>query len=136
MKGIHPLVFALLMLSCHSQGVVSDSDNVDTLHLKSCKAQGFDRGDTPNESGHDIFEKLDDESTSKEDIYAYFSHYGIRYPEPIEWGGMMIEYMEARITPRTIWTPSLVILFTALLVSIWPAYRAARVVPVKALRDG
>jgi len=67
---------------------------------------------------------------------AYFAEYGITYPEPIEWGGVMIEHMKARITPRTIWTPALVIFSTALVVSIWPALRAARIVPVKALREG
>lgn len=67
---------------------------------------------------------------------AYFSKYGITYPEPIEWGGIMIQHMKARITPRTIWTPSLVILVTAFVVSLWPALRAARTVPVKALREG
>jgi ABC-type lipoprotein release transport system permease subunit len=69
-------------------------------------------------------------------VNAYFAKYGITYPEPIEWGGMMIQHMKARITPRTIWTPSLVIFATALVVSIWPALRAARIVPVKALRKG
>jgi len=67
---------------------------------------------------------------------AYFAEYGITYPDPIEWGGMIIEHMKARITPRTIWIPSLVIFFTAFVVSIWPALRAARIVPVKALREG
>ncbi|MBU0479958.1 MAG: FtsX-like permease family protein [Proteobacteria bacterium] len=67
---------------------------------------------------------------------GYFAEYGITYPEPIEWGGMTIQYMKARITLRTLWIPSLVIFATALLVSIWPAIRAARIVPVKALREG
>ncbi|MFC1549422.1 FtsX-like permease family protein [Nitrospirota bacterium] len=69
-------------------------------------------------------------------VNAYFAKYGITYPEPIEFGGMMIQHMKARITPRTIWIPSLVIFSTAFVVSIWPALRAARIVPVKALRSG
>ena len=68
-------------------------------------------------------------------VNAYFAKHGITYPEPIEWGGMVIQHMKARITPRTIWIPSLVIFSTALVVSIWPALRAARIVPVKALRE-
>lgn len=67
---------------------------------------------------------------------AYFAVHGITYPEPIEWGGMVIESMNARITARTIWIPTVVILSTALVVSIWPALRAARTTPVKALREG
>lgn len=67
---------------------------------------------------------------------GYFSVYGITYPEPIEWGGIVIQHMKASITLRTIWIPSLVILGTALVVSLWPAIRAARTVPVKALREG
>ena len=69
-------------------------------------------------------------------VNSYFAKYGITYPEPIEWGGMVIQHMKARITARTIWIPSLVIFSTALVVSIWPAFRAARIVPVKALREG
>ena len=53
----------------------------ETLDLKSCNAQGFDQGDAPNEAGQAIFEKLEDESTTAETVYSYFSHYSpvIRY---------------------------------------------------------
>lgn len=65
----------------------------------------------------------------------YFSVYGITYPEPIEWGGILIDRALARITPRSIYLPTLTIIATALAVSIWPGIRAARIVPVKALRE-
>ena len=47
----------------------------ETLDLKSCNAQGFDQGDAPNEAGQAIFDKLEDESTTAETVYSYFSHY-------------------------------------------------------------
>jgi len=51
------------------------TDKRDTLNLRSCKDQGFDHGNTPNEEGGAIFAKLDDEATSPETIYGYFTHY-------------------------------------------------------------
>jgi len=64
---------------CRSTG--GTADKRDTLKLKSCKEQGFDQGDTPNESGVAICAKLKDESTTIETIYGYFNHYSpvIRY---------------------------------------------------------
>ncbi len=65
----------------------------------------------------------------------WFSKYGIAYPTPIEYGGYVFSKITAKITPRSIIMPIVIILSTALLVSIWPAIRAARIVPVKAMRS-
>ena len=62
------------------------------------------------------------------------AQYGITYPEPIEYGGMVFDRMIAKNTFRTIWIPSALTLGTAMLVSIFPALRAARVTPTRAMR--
>jgi ABC-type lipoprotein release transport system permease subunit len=61
------------------------------------------------------------------------SIYGITYPTPIEYGGFVFDKLTARITVRSLVMPALIISATALLVSIPPAIRAARIIPVKAM---
>jgi ABC-type lipoprotein release transport system permease subunit len=61
---------------------------------------------------------------------------GITLSTPLEWGGFYFDTITARITPRSVLIPAAVVFCTAILVSILPAVRAARVVPVKALRMG
>jgi len=62
------------------------------------------------------------------------SIYGITYPTPIEYGGFVFDRLTARITVRSLVMPAVIISATALLVSIPPAIRAARIIPVKAMR--
>ena len=69
------LLLSLLLAATGCRSTGSIADKRDTLNLKSCKEQGFDKGDTPNEAGVAIFAKLDDEATSLETISGYFSHY-------------------------------------------------------------
>jgi ABC-type lipoprotein release transport system permease subunit len=59
---------------------------------------------------------------------------GITLSTPLEWGGFYFDTITAKITLRSILIPAAVVFSTAILVSILPAIRAARVVPVKALR--
>ncbi len=66
----------------------------------------------------------------------WFSVYGITYSTPIEYGGFYFYKMTSEITLRSIVMPALVIFGTAVFVSVWPAIRAARIIPVKALRTG
>ena len=63
-----------------------------------------------------------------------FSIYGIDYPEPVDMGGIIISTALAAVTPRSFIIPAVATVLTAILVSLWPALRAARVVPVKAMR--
>ncbi len=65
----------------------------------------------------------------------WFHVYGVTYPTPIEYGGYFFERLTSEITLRSIVIPPLIIISTALLVSIWPAARAARIIPVKAMRS-
>jgi ABC-type lipoprotein release transport system permease subunit len=62
------------------------------------------------------------------------SIYGIAYPVPIEYGGYVFDKLTAKITIRSLVLPTVIIFGTALLVSILPALRAARIIPVKAMR--
>jgi len=64
----------------------------------------------------------------------FLSIYGIRYPVPIEYGGYVFDKLTAKITIRSLVLPAAIIFGTALLVSILPALRAARIIPVKAMR--
>jgi ABC-type lipoprotein release transport system permease subunit len=59
---------------------------------------------------------------------------GITLSTPLEWGGFIFDTITARISFKSIVIPAVVVFSTALLVSIVPALRAARVIPVKALR--
>jgi ABC-type lipoprotein release transport system permease subunit len=61
---------------------------------------------------------------------------GITLSTPLEWGGFYFDTITAKITLRSVVIPAVVIFGTAVLVSILPAIRAARVIPVKALRAG
>jgi ABC-type lipoprotein release transport system permease subunit len=62
------------------------------------------------------------------------SIYGIDYPTPLEYGGMVFETLTAVISLRSIYQPGLIIFLTAVLVSTLPAIKAARVIPVKSMR--
>ncbi|MBI4826341.1 MAG: ABC transporter permease [Nitrospirae bacterium] len=64
----------------------------------------------------------------------WFHIYGITYPTPIEYGGYLFTKITSEISLRSIFVPPLIIIATALIVSIWPAVRAAKIVPVKAMR--
>lgn len=64
----------------------------------------------------------------------WFHTYGITYPTPIEYGGYLFTKVTSEISLRSIFVPPLIIIATALIVSIWPAIRAAKIVPVKAMR--
>jgi len=63
----------------------------------------------------------------------YFSIHGIKMP-PIEWGGVVFDTNIAELSWKTIWLPTLVTLCTAMVVSIFPGIRAARIIPVTAMR--
>ncbi len=65
----------------------------------------------------------------------WFLAHGITYPTPIEYGGYMFEKLTSKITARSMINPALIVFTTAVVVSIWPAVRAARVIPVKAMRS-
>lgn len=62
------------------------------------------------------------------------SIHGIELPTPIALEGLRFEAYVSEITPETILLPAVITLCVALAVSTVPALRAARIMPVKALR--
>ena len=67
-------------------------------------------------------------------INYYLSIHGIKYPTPIEFQGVFVTEMRSIVNAKSIIKPLLLTIFTAVTVSILPAIKAARIIPVKALR--
>ena len=63
------------------------------------------------------------------------SQIGIPYPMPIEIGGMALHYLYGQVSFFNLWVPALVVTLSSVGVSIIPAIRAAKIVPVKAIRS-
>jgi len=65
----------------------------------------------------------------------FLSIHGIQLPTPIKLEGLRFESYVSEITTETILLPALITFCVALAVSTVPAFRAARITPVKALRS-
>lgn len=63
------------------------------------------------------------------------SIHGVTLSNPVDWGGFLFDTLTAKITLRSLLIPIAVIVGTAIVVSIPPALRAARIQPAKALRS-
>ncbi len=61
--------------------------------------------------------------------------YGIPSGPAVEIGGIRFEKIYGKVSFYTVWAPSSAAFLSALLVSLLPALRAARIVPVKAIRE-
>jgi ABC-type lipoprotein release transport system permease subunit len=64
----------------------------------------------------------------------YLSLDGIAMPEPMTYGGIEFTHMYTEINARSYIIPALTVFLTAFIVSIFPAGRAARVAPARAMR--
>ncbi len=62
------------------------------------------------------------------------SIYGITYPEEITYGGMKLKTLYAEVNLRCLVTPAITVLVSATIVSLFPAIKAARIMPAKAMR--
>ncbi len=62
------------------------------------------------------------------------SVHGITLHNPIDWGGFLFDTITAKVTIRSMIIPVAVIVSTAIVVSIPPGIRAAKIQPVKAMR--
>lgn len=67
-------------------------------------------------------------------INYWVSIHGIDYPAPMEIGGFSITTMYGLIYPGAFLVPAIVTFFTALIVSVIPAVRAMKIIPVEAMR--
>jgi ABC-type lipoprotein release transport system permease subunit len=63
----------------------------------------------------------------------YLANTGIRYEKPVEVTGVAIDAVRAKATPHTLLLGCLGVLFVAVLASVFPALRAARLRVLKAL---
>jgi putative ABC transport system permease protein len=63
------------------------------------------------------------------------SVHGITLSTPLEYGGFIFDKITAKLTLQSILMPAVIIISTAVFVSILPAIRAARIIPVKAMRS-
>jgi ABC-type lipoprotein release transport system permease subunit len=68
-------------------------------------------------------------------LHAYLAKEGIPMKEPIDLGGVIYDRALGSLAPQVFWEPALWIFFAALLVALWPAFRAGRIRPVDALRS-
>jgi putative ABC transport system permease protein len=64
----------------------------------------------------------------------WVSIHGIDYPNPIDIGGFTITTMYGLIYPGAFITPAIVTFCTAVFVSLFPARRAMKIIPVEAMR--
>ncbi len=68
-------------------------------------------------------------------LNSLMAKYGYNIPEPISYGGMMIETMKGEVNLRSFVIPAITIFFTASFVGFFPALRAAKIDPAKSMRS-
>jgi len=62
------------------------------------------------------------------------SIYGITYPEAITYGGMKFTTLYAEVNVRCLVIPGITVMLSAMIVSLFPAVKAARIMPAHAMR--
>ncbi len=62
------------------------------------------------------------------------SIYGISLPQEFSYGGMVFQTMYAEVSIRSLAIPAITIAVSAIVVSLFPALRAARIAPARAMR--
>lgn len=62
------------------------------------------------------------------------SVYGITLPEEMTYGGMKFGTMHAEVNLRSLMIPTMTVFCSAMLVSLYPAIKAARILPARAMR--
>ncbi len=62
------------------------------------------------------------------------SIYGITYPQEITYGGMKLKTLYAEVNVRCLVIPAIIVMLAAAIVSLFPAIKAARIMPAKAMR--
>jgi len=67
-------------------------------------------------------------------INQLLSVHGLTIPNPFTYGGITIDKMYSEVNARTLYIPGLAVFLSALLVSVFPALRAAHIQPSKAMR--
>jgi putative ABC transport system permease protein len=62
------------------------------------------------------------------------SIHGIAMPHPFRYGGVEFTHYYSEVNARSLYIPAITVFFSAILVSIFPALRAAHIAPARALR--
>jgi len=62
------------------------------------------------------------------------SIYGITYPQEITFGGMKLKTLYAEVNVRCLVIPAITVMLSATIISLFPAIKAARIMPAKAMR--
>lgn len=68
-------------------------------------------------------------------IISYFAVNQIQLPEPISYGGLEVSGMKTLVNLESFLVPALVIYISCFVVCLFPAYRASRISPIKAMND-
>ncbi|MEE2656906.1 MAG: ABC transporter permease [Candidatus Latescibacterota bacterium] len=64
----------------------------------------------------------------------WLSQQGISIPNPINYGGVLFSHIYSEVNARVLWLPGLVVLLASVGVSLFPAWRTARIAPADAMR--
>ena len=67
-------------------------------------------------------------------VNYWLSLHGVPLPTPLTYGGMEFSRMYTEINARSFVIPAVTVMFSAGLVSIFPAIKAARTAPARAMR--
>ena len=62
------------------------------------------------------------------------SIYGITMPQEFTYGGVKFQTMYAEVNARSLIIPAITVILSAGIVSIFPALKAARILPARAMR--
>lgn len=68
-------------------------------------------------------------------VHLWFIKYGIQLPAPVDVGGISFDRITGELSSTTLLVPVAVLILSSVLVSLFPAFRAARLDPVKAIRS-
>jgi ABC-type antimicrobial peptide transport system permease subunit len=66
-------------------------------------------------------------------IIYWSAEVGILLPEPIDMSGVKFQHMKGEMSARVFWIPMVFMLATAVLISVPPGFRAARILPKEAM---
>lgn len=67
-------------------------------------------------------------------VNYFFSIHGVAMPQPFSYGGVEFTHFYTEVNGHSLYIPALTVCVSALVVSVFPALRAARVAPAQALR--
>ncbi len=67
-------------------------------------------------------------------INYLLSIYGVTLPQAFTWGGMEFRTMYGEVNARSLYIPAITVIVAATVVALFPALKAARIAPAKAMR--